>query len=79
MKNWGGEEWQRWNQRLRDDLIAVQETEGPAAGSWKPRTGAIHAKQGGRLLSTCLATLTLQVYYRYQPLLPESTSVSSTD
>lgn len=79
MKNWGGEEWERWNQRLRDDLIAVQETEGPAAGSWKPRTGAIHAKQGGRLLSTCLATLTLQVYYRYQPLLPESTSVSSTD
>ncbi|MCA9084125.1 MAG: terpene cyclase/mutase family protein [Planctomycetaceae bacterium] len=71
MKNWGGDEWQRWNERVRDDLIACQETEGPAKGSWKPRTGAIHAKQGGRLLTTVLATLTLEVYYRYQPLLPE--------
>lgn len=71
MKNWGGEEWHRWNLRLRDDLVAWQETEGAAKGSWKPRTGAIHAKQGGRLLTTALAALTLQVYYRYQPLLPE--------
>ncbi|MCA9051144.1 MAG: hypothetical protein KDA89_20550, partial [Planctomycetaceae bacterium] len=72
MKNWGGEEWDRWNQRVRDDLIAGQESEGPAAGSWRPRTGAIHAKQGGRLLTTVLATLTLEVYYRYSPLLPEA-------
>ena len=71
MKNWGGKEWERWNVRMRDDLIAAQETAGPAAGSWKPRTGALHAKQGGRLLSTALATLTLEVYYRYKPLLPE--------
>lgn len=73
MKNWGGEEWERWNVRMRDDLIAQQETTGPSAGSWSPRTGAIHAKQGGRLLSTVLATLTLEVYYRYKPLLPEPT------
>ncbi|MEZ6121845.1 MAG: prenyltransferase/squalene oxidase repeat-containing protein [Planctomycetaceae bacterium] len=74
MKNWGGEEWERWNSRLRDDLIAWQEAEGPAKGSWKPRTAAIHAKQGGRLLTTVLATLTLEVYYRYKPLLPEPDS-----
>jgi hypothetical protein len=71
MKNWGGDEWGRWNARLRDDLIARQEILGPAKGSWKPRTGAIHAKQGGRLLTTALAMLTLEVYYRYEPLLPE--------
>jgi hypothetical protein len=71
MKNWGGDEWVRWNTRLRDDLIARQEIQGPAKGSWKPRTGAIHAKQGGRLLTTALAMLTLEVYYRYKPLLPE--------
>ena len=71
MKNWGGKEWERWNVRMRDDLIATQETAGPATGSWKPRTGAIHSKQGGRLLTTALATLTLEVYYRYKPLLPE--------
>lgn len=73
MKNWGGEEWKRWNVRMRDDLVAIQEQEGPAKGSWRPRTGAIHAKQGGRLLTTALATLTLQVYYRYKPLLSEVT------
>lgn len=70
MKNWGGEEWHRWNVRMRDDLVATQIADGPAGGSWTPRTGALHAKQGGRLLTTALATLTLQVYYRYQPLLP---------
>ena len=71
MKNWGGEEWRRWNTRLRDDLVAAQESVGPARGSWKPRTSAIHAVQGGRLLTTSLAALTLEVYYRYRPLLPE--------
>ncbi len=25
MKNWGGAEWDRWNERLRDDLIGWQE------------------------------------------------------
>ena len=71
MKNWGGEEWLRWNDRFQKDLIAQQETGGAAAGSWKPRTRALHAKQGGRLLTTSLAILTLQVYYRYDSILPE--------
>lgn len=70
MKHWGGESWGRWNTRMRDDLIAAQEKTGPGKGSWRPRTGAIHAKQGGRLLTTVLATLTLEVYYRYKPMLP---------
>lgn len=78
MKNWGGKEWERWNGLLREDLVAGQETEGPAKGSWKPRSGAIHAKQGGRLLTTALATLTLEVYYRYKPLLPQETVTESS-
>ena len=65
MKYWGGDEWDRWNKRMRDDLVATQITEGVATGSRRPRSGAIHARQGGRLLTTVLATLTLQVYYRY--------------
>lgn len=77
MKNWGGKEWERWNGLLRDDLVADQEADGPAKGSWKPRSGAIHAKQGGRLLTTALATLTLEVYYRYKPLLPAENAVPS--
>ncbi len=79
MKNWGGAEWDRWNERLRDDLIGWQEKEmlvdgkntNPARGSWTPRDRDDYSKAGGRLLATSLATLTLEVYYRYKPLLPE--------
>jgi hypothetical protein len=78
MKNWGGLEWERWNGRLRDDLIAWQETDGPAKGSWTPRDRSEYSQAGGRLLTTCLATLTLEVYYRYKPMLPEVAETSLT-
>jgi hypothetical protein len=66
MLHYGGEPWERWNARLRDQLIAAQETTGHSAGSWYfPNK---HSDQGGRLLNTVLATLTLEVYYRHQPL-----------
>lgn len=71
LRNWGGEEWQQWNLQLRDDLITWQEKTGDARGSWVPRDRDDYSRAGGRLLSTVLATLTLEVYYRYQPLLPE--------
>jgi hypothetical protein len=71
MKNWGGPEWERWNERLRDDLVTRQERDGDAAGSWAPRDRSDTSVSGGRLLTTCLATLTLEVYYRNQPLLDE--------
>lgn len=71
MKNWGGAEWDRWNGRLRDDLISWQGVEGDEKGSWAPRDRDDYSRAGGRLLTTCLATLTLEVYYRYRPLLPE--------
>jgi len=74
MRNWGGEEWQRWNLRLRDDLVRWQVQDGPEAGSWTPRDRADYSVAGGRLLTTCLATLTLEVYYRYDSLLPDPAS-----
>ncbi len=70
MKNWGGDEWVRWNERLRDDLVAWQEKEGEARGSWTPRDRDDYSRAGGRLLSTCLAAMTLEVYYRYETILP---------
>ena len=73
LKNWGGPEWERWNSRMRDELITRQETDGPEKGSWIPRDRAEYSLSGGRLLTTCLATLTLEVYYRHKPLLPEIT------
>jgi hypothetical protein len=79
MKNWGGAEWDRWNGRLRDDLIAWQGVEGDDKGSWTPRDRDDYSRAGGRLLTTCLATLTLEVYYRYRPLLPEQSEAGSAE
>jgi len=75
MKNWGGAEWNRWNERLRDDLVSWQDREGEAAGSWSPRDRSDTSVSGGRLLTTCLAALTLQVYYRNQPVLEDEAGV----
>lgn len=79
MKNWGGVEWDRWNGRLRDDLIAWQGVDGDEKGSWAPRDRDDYSKAGGRLLTTCLATLTLEVYYRYKPLLPEPAKAGGSE
>jgi uncharacterized protein YfaP (DUF2135 family) len=61
----GGEPWKRWNDAVRNRLIARQlQGERCDRGSWTPdiRWG----NQGGRVYSTALAILTLEVYYRYQ-------------
>lgn len=65
MKTWGGDEWDRWNERMREELIRTQEREGAENGSWTPRDRASFSVAGGRLLATCLSALTLEVYYRY--------------
>ncbi len=57
------ESWQEWNGALRDMLISLQHQEGPLAGSWDPN--GKWAGIGGRLYSTALSTMCLEVYYRY--------------
>lgn len=66
MYQFGGRPWQQWNEEMRDTLVSVQRTTGHAAGSWDPNDtwGGI----GGRVYSTALATLCLEVYYRFLPL-----------
>jgi hypothetical protein len=63
-----GDTWNKWNARTRDTLIRMQRhgENDPLAGSWDAnvRWGA----QGGRVFTTSLAVLTLEVYYRYLPL-----------
>ena len=66
MKHVGGEDWEKWNSRMREILVELQETEGPAAGSWAPQ--GPHAAAGGRLYMTALAVCTLEVYYRHLPI-----------
>ena len=61
----GGAEWDRWNEALKVQLIARQETQGKEAGSWAPHDKWSTA--GGRVYQTALCTLTLEVYYRYLP------------
>jgi hypothetical protein len=58
--------WDEWNQRLRDHLVATQEKTGHEKGSWHfpDRWGDI----GGRLYTTAMCAMTLEVYYRYMPL-----------
>ena len=67
MKQVGGPEWEKWNVRMRDKLVASQEKSGHMAGSWY--WADVHgADPGGRLYITCMATMMLEVYYRYMPL-----------
>ncbi len=61
-----GTHWERWNEALQKTLPASQQTTGPLAGSWDPDT--VWGGYGGRVYSTALATLCLEVYYRFLPL-----------
>lgn len=62
--------WPQWNQQMRDYLIKTQAKQGHETGSWH-FPGDRYGDVGGRLYTTCMATLTLEVYYRYLPLYEE--------
>ncbi len=64
-----GTHWQRWNDAMRDAVVGRQVKDGPLAGSWD--TNALWGGYGGRVYTTALATLTLEVYYRFLPLFKE--------
>ena len=66
MYQYGGQAWTEWNSALRDLLIAQQRREGEHAGSWDPND--VWGPYGGRVYSTAVATLSLEVYYRFLPL-----------
>lgn len=61
-----GKYWKAWNERLRDMLVSTQITKGAMAGSWDPVDP--REKTGGRICSTALRLLMLEVYYRHLPL-----------
>ena len=62
----GGPSWSRWNASVRDRLVGGQETSGHRAGSWDPEDCKDkYDSKGGRIYCTAVATLTLEVYYRY--------------
>lgn len=61
-----GVHWQRWNEALQATLVDLQQKAGPLAGSWDPNT--VWGGYGGRVYSTAVAALCLEVYYRFLPL-----------
>lgn len=72
MFNVGGEDWNDWNTKMRDLLVDTQDKGNNAKhahqkGSWGP-AGDPWARGGGRMMTTSMALLTLEVYYRYLPL-----------
>lgn len=71
MLHHGGAAWERWNLELREHLLAEQELDGHAAGSWF--FSDQHAYAGGRLYTTAVCALILEVYYRHLPLYGETT------
>jgi hypothetical protein len=66
LRHWGGPEWEAWNPKIRDYLIATQNRTGYDSGSWYFDGG--HGESGGRLYYTAMAIMILEVYYRYMPL-----------
>jgi hypothetical protein len=67
----GGQQWKQWNPQVRDFLIDTQnQSSTHARGSWFFPDK--HAQAGGRLYTTAMAVMTLEVYYRYLPLYGEA-------
>ena len=66
LHHWQHPRWETWNEELRDHLVRTQETSGHEAGSWHFKDD--HGDIGGRLYTTAMATLILEVYYRFLPL-----------
>ncbi len=63
----GGARWDAWNHFLKGSILRMQSLRGPDEGSWPPDGNWIGA-MGGRVYSTAINVLTLEVYYRYPPL-----------
>ena len=68
MRHNEGDEWKKWNDVMRDQLVTTQSKVGPMKGSWHMEGGGHGGERGGRLYNTALATMILEVYYRHMPI-----------
>jgi len=66
MFHMGGTYWKGWNAAFNRPLRARQVQAGPNKGSW-PVRGMSHGQHGGRVYTTAMACLGLEVYFRYRP------------
>lgn len=61
-----GPRWVKWNEAVSTALVNSQVGSGDGSGSWDP--DPLWGGYGGRVFSTSLGALCLEVYYRYLPL-----------
>jgi len=69
----GGDYWKGWNKDMKSTLLTNQRKGGPldgstddVDGSWDPESWI--DKYGGRVMTTAMGALSLEVYYRYLPM-----------
>ncbi len=62
-----GAMWKKWNEPMKNALVPNQKTgkDGCENGSWNPKDDR-WGNEGGRVYTTAIGALTLEVYYRYQ-------------
>ena len=60
--------WNDWQDSLSDAIAKTQHKEGEQAGSWDPQVDP-WGHMGGRIYSTTLNILTMEVYYRYDTVM----------
>lgn len=69
LHHYEGPKWDKWNKQLRDHLVQSQMKTGHEAGSWFFPDK--HALSGGRLYTTAMCAMILEVYYRHLPIYGE--------
>ena len=70
MNQWGGKQWKDWKKAIEAALIPSQRRENKEDnffGSWDP--AGPWGEEGGRVYSTAICALMLEVYYRYAQVL----------
>jgi hypothetical protein len=79
MYQMGGRYWTRWRDQCIKDLLPNQKKSGCEFGSWPmPKKQFFGGLTGGTVYSTCMAILTLETFYRYQPYLARAPLRSRT-
>ncbi len=62
-----GESWKAWNVFLQRAVLPLQSQRGHEEGSWPPEPNWVGIS-GGRVYATAINVLTLETYYRHEPL-----------
>jgi len=61
-----GEAWEKWNNQIQEFLRRTQQRGGEEDGCWD--TNSKYGSRGGKVYTTAINALTLEVYYRYLPM-----------